>query len=126
LPLSPLATTAAGERTERAAAPATTLREVAGRQRFLIRQQTAEGGNRQIKPREPRRPQPDATTLRGGAKLFRGHPLGVMGKREPQTIETIDDRSIHVEIWRDGKFTAKSAGCGETRVFLEGDKSRSR
>jgi hypothetical protein len=33
-----------------------------------------------------------------------------MGKREPQTIETIDDRSIHLEIWRDGKFTAKSAG----------------
>jgi hypothetical protein len=46
-----------------------------------------------------------------------------MGKREPQTI---DDRSIHLELRRDGKFTAKSAGCGETRVFLESDKSRSR
>jgi hypothetical protein len=43
-----------------------------------------------------------------------------MGKRKPQTIQTIDDRSIHLEIWCDGKFTAKSAGCGETRVFPRG------
>jgi hypothetical protein len=27
------------------------------------------GGHRQIKPREPRRPQPDATTLRGSANF---------------------------------------------------------
>jgi hypothetical protein len=46
-----------------------------------------------------------------------------MGKREPQTI---DDRSIHLEDREDGKFTAKSAGCDKTRVFLEGDKSKSR
>jgi hypothetical protein len=54
---------------------------------------------------------------------FGGTPWGVMGKREPQTI---DDRSIHLEDRGDGKFTAKSAGCGETRVFLDGDKSKSR
>jgi hypothetical protein len=46
-----------------------------------------------------------------------------MGKREPQTI---DDRSIHLENPRDGKLTAKSAGCVETLAFFEGDESRSR
>ena len=46
-----------------------------------------------------------------------------MGKREPQTI---DDPQHSPGDPRDGKLTAKSAGCVETLVFLEGDESRSR
>jgi len=45
-----------------------------------------------------------------------------MGKREPQIILKTDERHIHLEMGRDGKFAAKSTGWDENRVFLEGDK----
>jgi hypothetical protein len=49
-----------------------------------------------------------------------------MGKREQQTI---DDCSIHLELRRDGKFTAKSAGCGGLKigahVFIRWEKQDS-
>jgi hypothetical protein len=45
-----------------------------------------------------------------------------MSKREPQIILKTDERHIHLELGRDGKFAAKSTGWDENRVFLEGDK----
>jgi hypothetical protein len=44
-----------------------------------------------------------------------------MVKREPQIILKTDERNIHLELARDGKFAAKSTGWDENRVFLEGD-----
>jgi hypothetical protein len=55
---------------------------------------------------------------------FRWHPPGNMGRsREPQTT---DEHSTSFELRHYGKFTAKSGGCYENRVFLETYKSRSR
>ena len=45
-----------------------------------------------------------------------------MSKREPQIILKTDERSIHLELGRERKFTARSSGWVERRVFLEGDK----
>jgi hypothetical protein len=45
-----------------------------------------------------------------------------MGKREPQIILKTDERRTVLELAREGKFTAKSGGWDEDRVFLEGDK----
>ena len=45
-----------------------------------------------------------------------------MGKREPQIILKTDERTIVLEIGLEGKFSAKSSGWDEDRVFLEGDK----
>ena len=45
-----------------------------------------------------------------------------MGKREPQIILKTDERSVHLELGREGKLAAKSSGWDENRVFLEGDK----
>jgi hypothetical protein len=44
-----------------------------------------------------------------------------MGKREPQIILKTDERSTVLELARKRKFAAKSTGCDENRVFLEGD-----
>jgi hypothetical protein len=44
-----------------------------------------------------------------------------MAKRERQIILKTDERNIHLELGRDGKFAAKSTGWDENRVFLEGD-----
>ena len=45
-----------------------------------------------------------------------------MGKREPQIILKTDERRTVLELAREGKFTAKSGGWDENRVFLEGHK----
>jgi hypothetical protein len=45
-----------------------------------------------------------------------------VGEREPQTILKTDERRTVLELAREGKFTAKSGGWDEDRVFLEGDK----
>jgi len=44
-----------------------------------------------------------------------------MGKREPQIILKTDERKVVLELGLEGKFTAKSTGWDENRVFLEGD-----
>ena len=49
-----------------------------------------------------------------------------MGKREPQKILKTDERSIHIELGCEGKFTAKSSGWDEDRVFFEATSSSSR
>jgi hypothetical protein len=41
-----------------------------------------------------------------------------MGKREQSTILKTDERSIHLELGRDRKLTAKSGSWGEDRVPL--------
>jgi len=46
--------------------------------------------------------------------------------REPQKILKTDERSIHIELGCEGKFTAKSSGWDEDRVFLEATSSSSR
>ena len=48
-----------------------------------------------------------------------------MGKRESQTILKTDERSIHLELGREGKFTPRSSGWGENRVSLRATSSRS-
>jgi hypothetical protein len=49
-------------------------------------------------------------------------PLGgTTGKREPQIILKTDERNIVLELGLGGKFSAKSRGCDENRIFLEGD-----
>src|SRR6478736_5078462 len=79
------------------------------------RRQGGECGSGQIKPREPGRPQPDATTFCGsasfaispGRRISRPTPptaQGFMGKREPQKILKTDERSIHIELGCEGKF----------------------
>jgi hypothetical protein len=45
-----------------------------------------------------------------------------MSKREPQIILKTDERGIHLELEREGKFAAKSSGWLKTGVFLDGDK----
>ena len=45
-----------------------------------------------------------------------------MGKREPQIILKTDERTVVLELGRDGKFAAKSTDWDENRVFLEGDR----
>jgi hypothetical protein len=45
-----------------------------------------------------------------------------MSKREPQIILKTDERHIHLELGRDGKFLVRSMAWDENRVFLEGDK----
>jgi hypothetical protein len=45
-----------------------------------------------------------------------------MAAREPKTILNTDESKIHLEISLGGKFSAKSTGWDENRVFLEGDK----
>jgi hypothetical protein len=45
-----------------------------------------------------------------------------MSNREPQILLKADERSIVLELSRDGKFAAKSSGWGENLVCLEGDK----
>ena len=50
-------------------------------------------------------------------------PLGgFMDKREPQIILKTDERTVVLELGRDGKFSAKSTDWDENRVFLEGDR----
>ena len=44
-----------------------------------------------------------------------------MGKREPQIILKTDERKVVLELGLEGKFSAKSTGWDENRVFLEGD-----
>jgi hypothetical protein len=45
-----------------------------------------------------------------------------MGKgREPQIILKTDQRTFVLELALGGKFQAKSSGCDENRMFLEGD-----
>ena len=51
---------------------------------------------------------------------------GFMGKREPQKILKTDERNIHIELGCEGKFTAKSSGWDEDRVFFEATSSSSR
>ena len=53
---------------------------------------------------------------------FETTPRDLMGKREPQIILKTDERHIHLELGRQGKFAAKSTGWDENQVFLEGDK----
>ena len=48
-----------------------------------------------------------------------------MGKREPQIILKTEERSIHLELGRDGKFAAKSSGWDENRVSLRATSSKS-
>ena len=48
-------------------------------------------------------------------------PGGFMGKREPQIILKTDERKAVLELGSKGKFSAKSTGWDENRVFLEGD-----
>ena len=45
-----------------------------------------------------------------------------MGKREPQIILKTDERQVVLELGLEGKFSAKSTGWDENRVFLEGDR----
>jgi hypothetical protein len=46
-----------------------------------------------------------------------------MGKgREPQIILKTDQRNFLLEMGGEGKFTAKSSGWHENRLFLEDDK----
>jgi hypothetical protein len=49
-----------------------------------------------------------------------------MGKREWQVILETDERSIHLELGREGKFAAKSIGWNESRVSSKATNSRSR
>ena len=49
----------------------------------------------------------------------------IMGKREPQIILKTDERKVVLELGFEGKFTAKSSGWDENRVFLEATSSRS-
>jgi len=41
--------------------------------------------------------------------------------REPQIILKTDQRTFVLELALGGKFQAKSSGCDENRMFLEGD-----
>jgi hypothetical protein len=63
-----------------------------------------------------------------GSMSFGTTPLGgTTGKREPQIILKTDERNIVLELGLGGKFSAKSRGCDENRIFLEGaTRSRSR
>ena len=45
-----------------------------------------------------------------------------MSKREPQIILKTDERSIHLEPEREGKFAAKSSDWHENRFFFGPDK----
>jgi len=45
-----------------------------------------------------------------------------MGTREAQITLKTEDRDIRLELGREGKFTAKSSGWHENRLFLHGDK----
>jgi hypothetical protein len=47
-----------------------------------------------------------------------------MSNREPQILLKADERSIVLELSRDGKFAAKSSGWGENLVCLEGRQAR--
>ena len=49
-------------------------------------------------------------------------PPGGVSKREPQIVLKTDERSTVLELSCEGKFSAKSTGWDENRVFLEGDK----
>jgi hypothetical protein len=49
-----------------------------------------------------------------------------MGKRETQIILKTDERSIHLELGREGQFNRKSIGWGENRVSSRAISSRSR
>ena len=55
---------------------------------------------------------------------MRPPPWGLMSQLEPQTILKTDERSIHLEPEREGKFAAKLSGWDENRVFLEATSSR--
>ena len=44
-----------------------------------------------------------------------------MNKRKRETILKTDQRTLLLELGRQGRFTAKSSGWDENRVFLEGD-----
>jgi hypothetical protein len=83
----------------------------------------APSGNRQIKPREPRRPQPDATTLRGPAKfaVSPGRRISVAPSGVHGAGSASRRSSILLELGLGGKFQAKSSGWDENRTFLEGD-----
>ena len=49
-------------------------------------------------------------------------PRGDISKRETQIILKTDKRSTVLELSREGKFDAKSNGCGREPGFLESDK----
>ena len=85
--------------------------------------QAASAAAGQIKPREPRRPQPDATTLRGSAKfaVSPGRRISVAPSGVHGAGSASRRSSILLELGLGGKFQAKSSGWDENRPFLEGD-----
>jgi len=83
------------------------------------RPQGGECSSGQIRPREPRRPQPDATTLRGSAS-FAVRPASVVsvpppggftGKHVPQIILKTDERKVMLELGVEGN-SPRNQGAG--------------